>query len=284
MQGNTIIATWFTNYENNGWHYVADHRFKAGVTYTLVELSAPNGYQLASPIAFSIDPDDGFLIVSGVDTNDMSVVMYDQPKPEATSTPEPTTITFRVTKQWEDQDNVLGLRPNSIVVNLFRKTGNEADYPAAPYLTVTMNSNGTDEWTFSFKDLPRRDSNGRLYTYMVQEEPVEGYVATYLNNGRTIVNSIPVEDLPPTPTPTLPYVTPTPSPMPRVPAGVQFIDGSWVYVDEYGVPLGGVPLTGDNTNFALWGCAIVLPMLIAALAAVEIRRRKRSMAIEGEEE
>ena len=96
--------------------------------------------------------------------------------------------------------------------------------------------------------------------------------------------SIPVEDLPPTPTPTLPYATPTPSPMPRVPAGVQFIDGKWVYVDEYGVPLSGVPLTGDNTNFVLWGCAIVLPLLVAALAAVEIRRRKRRMATEGREE
>jgi hypothetical protein len=249
-----------------------------------VELSAPDGYQLASPIAFSIDPDDGFLIVGGVDTNDMSVVMYDQRIPSVTPTPEPTTITFRVTKRWEDQDNVLGLRPESIVVNLFRKTGNEAAYPETPYLTVTMNSNGTDAWTFTFRDLPRRDSNGRLYTYMAQEEPVEGYVATYLNNGRTIVNSIPVEDLPPTPTPTLPYITPTPSPTIRIPAGVQFINGEWVYVDEYGVPLGGVPQTGDDTNFALWGCAVVLPLLIAVLAAVEIRRRKRWMAMEGKKE
>ena len=55
-------------------------------------------------------------------------------------------------------------------------------------------------------------------------------------------------------------------------------------MDEYGVPLGGVPLTGDSTNFALWGSAIALPMLIAALAAVEIRRRKRKMATEGAEE
>jgi hypothetical protein len=119
---------------------------------------------------------------------------------------------------------------------------------------------------------------------LLQEEPVEGYVATYLNNGRTIVNSIPVEDLPPTPTPTLPYITPTPSPTIRIPAGVQFINGEWVYVDEYGVPLGGVPQTGDDTNFAPWGCAVVLPLLIAVLAAVEIRRRKRWMAMEGKKE
>jgi len=284
MQGDTVIATWFTSQENDGWHYVADKRFKAGVTYTLVELTAPNGYQLAAPVTFSIDKNDGFLIVNGKDTNDISVVMFDQPIPAATPAPEPTTTSFRVTKRWEDQENVLGLRPSSIVVNLYRKTSNDADYPDTPYLTVTINSNGTDEWNFTFSDLPRRDGNGRLYTYMVQEEPVEGYVSSYLNNGRTIVNSIPEEDLPPTPTPTLPYATPTPSPMPRVPAGVQFINGRWVYVDEYGVPLGGVPLTGDSTNFALWGSAIALPMLIAALAAVEIRRRKRKMATEGAEE
>ena len=282
-QEDTVIATWYTDFENDGWHYVADTRFKPGVTYTLVELTAPNGYQLAAPVHFTIDSEDGFLIVNGNDTNDMSVVMYDQPVPEASATPEPTTTSFRITKRWEDQDNVLGLRPNSIVVNLYRKAGNNASYPDAPYLTVTINSDGTDEWNFTFDDLPRRDSAGRLYTYMAQEEPVDGYVTTYLNNGRTIVNSIPKEDLPPTPTPTLPYVTPTPSPMPRVPAGVQFVDGKWVYVDEYGVPLGIVPLTGDNTNFALWGSAIALPMIIAALAAVEIRRRKHRMAVEGKE-
>ena len=212
MQGDTVIATWFTSQENDGWHYVADKRFKAGVTYTLVELTAPNGYQLAAPVTFSIDKNDGFLIVNGKDTNDISVVMFDQPIPAATPAPEPTTTSFRVTKRWEDQENVLGLRPSSIVVNLYRKTSNDADYPDTPYLTVTINSNGTDEWNFTFSDLPRRDGNGRLYTYMVQEEPVEGYVSSYLNNGRTIVNSIPEEDLPPTPTPTLPYATPTPSP------------------------------------------------------------------------
>jgi cytochrome c-type biogenesis protein CcmH/NrfF len=59
-----------------------------------------------------------------------------------------------------------------------------------------------------------------------------------------------------------------------------------VYVNEYGVPLGLVPQTGDDTNFVLWGTLVLLPLVIAALAALEIRRRKRllSVGVTGEEE
>ena len=281
---NAVIESWVTSDANGGWHEIADHRLVAGKEYTLVELEAPFGYELADPITFSVDEEKGMLVVNDSYTAKAEVVMYDSPIPEATPTPEPTTTSYSVTKRWEDKDNVLGLRPSSITVHLYRKLRTEAEYPAAAFMTVHMNSNGKNVWNFTFEDLPRRSEDGILYDYTIVEEPVEGYVTSYLNNGKTIVNSIPEEDFPPTPTPTLPYVTPTPSPMPRVPAGVQFIDGEWMYIDEYGIPLGGIPLTGDNTNFILWGMAIGLPLLVAALAAVEIRRRKKLLAAAEQEE
>ena len=169
-------------------------------------------------------------------------------------------------------------------MHLYRKLRTDAEYPTMPFMTVNIPSNGKNVWNFTFENLPRRSPDGIRYDYSIREEPVEGYVVSYLNNGKTIVNTIPEEDYPPTPTPTLPYVTPTPSPMPRIPAGVQFVDGEWVYVDEYGIPLGGIPLTGDNTNFILWGMAIGLPLLVAALAAVEIRRRKKLLAAAEQDE
>ena len=275
MQGDVVIDEWLTGADNDGWHAVADQRFTAGTVYTLVEKKAPEGYLLADPISFTIDADTGLLIVNGVKTDGASIVMYDQPVPEVTPTPEPTALRFTVTKRWEDRENVLGLRPDSITVHLYRKTTADADYPAEPYMTVTVGDNGTDVWRFTFSDLPAQDGRNRRYIYQAQEEPVEGYTVTYLNNGRTIVNTIPEEDLPPTPTPTLPYITPTPAPTQRPPVGVQFVDGQWVYVNEYGVPLGVVPVTGDTTNFALWGAMILLPLLVAAMAVLEIRRRKR---------
>ena len=224
------------------------------------------------------------LIVNGSKTNKAEIVMYDAPMPEITPTPEPTETSFSVTKRWEDKEDILGLRPSSITVHLYRKLKTAAEYPTVPYMTVNMFDNGKDVWTFTFDGLPRRDADGVLYEYMIREERVEGYVVSYLNNGKTIVNSIPEEDYPPTPTPTLPYATPTPAPTGRAPAGVQFIDGEWFYIDEYGIPLGGVPLTGDDTNFVLWGMAIGLPLLVAALAAVEIRRRKKLLAAAGDED
>ncbi len=273
-----VIEKWVTSSSNDGWFEIADDRLMPGQTYTLAELIVPFGYEYAQPIPFAVDPDTGMLIVNGRKTNSAQIVMYDDKTPEVTPTPEPTTTTFSVTKRWEDKENVLGLRPTSITVHLYRKASTEADFPTVPYMTVNIMSNGKDVWNFTFEDLPRRNADGVLYEYTTREEVVDGYVVTYLNGGKTIINAIPEEDYPPTPTPTLPYVTPTPTPVPKIPRGVQFVDGEWVYIDEYGVPLGGVPQTGDETNFVLWGMAISLPILVAALAAVEIRRRKKLLA------
>ncbi len=285
MDGDTVIESWTTSVDNNGWYEIADVRLSAGVTYTLVEQEAPFGYEVAEPISFTINENDGMLVVNGVVTGSADVVMYDAPVPEVTPTPEPTSMAFSVTKRWEDKNNVLGKRPNSITVHLYRKLATDEAYPTIPYMTVNIMGNEKNQWRFVFRGVPLRNSDGVRYSYMIREEEVPGYVTTYLNGGRTIVNSIPEEDYPPTPTPTLPYITPTPTVQPRIPQGVRFENGEWYYIDEYGIPLGGVPLTGDNTNFILWGMAIGLPLLVAVLAAVEIRRRKKLLvAAEQDEE
>ena len=285
MDGDTVIESWTTSVDNNGWYEIADVRLSAGVTYTLVEQEAPFGYEVAEPISFTINENDGMLVVNGVVTGSADVVMYDAPVPEVTPTPEPTSMAFSVTKRWEDKNNVLGKRPNSITVHLYRKLATDEAYPTIPYMTVNIMGNEKNQWRFVFRGVPLRNSDGVRYSYMIREEEVPGYVTTYLNGGRTIVNTIPEEDYPPTPTPTLPYITPTPTVQPRIPQGVRFENGEWYYIDEYGIPLGGVPLTGDNTNFILWGMAIGLPLLVAVLAAVEIRRRKKLLvAAEQDEE
>ncbi|MBE5802354.1 MAG: Cna B-type domain-containing protein [Clostridiales bacterium] len=278
MQGDTEIESWVTSDSNDGWYSVADHRMVTGVEYTLVEKLAPSGYLTAEPIHFTISPENGMLVVNGENTNKATLIMYDNPIPNVTSAPQTTSLEITVTKRWEDKDNILGLRPEKITVYLYQKERSADDYPAEPYMTVEMMSNGENEWTFTFSGLPRTSSSGFLYDYMAMEEEVPGYTVRYLNNGRTIINAIPEEDYPPTPTPTLPNVTPTPTPTGRVPYGVRMVDGEWVYIDEYGMPLGSVPVTGDETNFVLWGMAVALPMLAAALAAVEIRRRKKVAA------
>jgi hypothetical protein len=285
MDGDTVIESWTTSVDNNGWYEIADVRLSAGVTYTLVEQEAPFGYEVAEPISFTINENDGMLVVNGVVTGSADVVMYDAPVPEVTPTPEPTSMAFSVTKRWEDKNNVLGKRPNAITVHLYRKLATDEAYPTIPYMTVNIMGNEKNQWRFVFRGVPLRNSDGVRYSYMIREEEVPGYVTTYLNGGRTIVNTIPEEDYPPTPTPTLPYITPTPTVQPRIPQGVRFENGEWYYIDEYGIPLGGVPLTGDNTNFILWGMAIGLPLLVAVLAAVEIRRRKKLLvAAEQDEE
>ena len=122
--------------------------------------------------------------------------------------------------------------------------------------------------------LDRTNDAGVAYDYRVREVVPAGYTITYSNNGFSIVNTYPGNQASPTPIPTL-TPTPVPTTTTRPPTGVRLIDGQWVYVDEYNVPLGVVPQTGDETSYLLVGLAIGLPLLLSVLALVFLYRRKR---------
>ncbi|MEG2603498.1 MAG: SpaA isopeptide-forming pilin-related protein, partial [Clostridia bacterium] len=279
LEGNKTIATWTTT----GDDYELIGTLQVGHHYTLRELSPPAGYQLAADVHFSVNADGK--LVYGTNANGTKAVGFIEIRdvPEVpVPPPVPPTTTLDVQKEWRDQDDVLGKRPTELKLHLFRKLTNEANYPTAPYMTVTMRpaQDKANTWRFTFNDLERYNDQGVYYQYMVREEEVAGYEVRYANNGRSIINAIPEEDIPPTPTPTLPVITPTPAPTAPAPAGVKFLNGEWVYIDENGVPLGLVPQTGDDTSWLLWGLAIALPLLLASIAAIELRRRKKKAALE----
>ena len=73
------------------------------------------------------------------------------------------TMDFTFTKEWSDNNNAAGARPNSISVTLAGPVGT-----AIPNATKTVTA--ADGWTCTWKDLP-------VASYTVSEEPVPNYTA-----------------------------------------------------------------------------------------------------------
>ena len=89
-----------------------------------------------------------------------------------------------LTKKWSDADNADGLRPESVVAELYR----DGEYVG--YQTVKADADGN--WSTTFKNLPKADADGNAYTYTVKERAVEGYTSKVTGdaaNGFTITNT-----------------------------------------------------------------------------------------------
>ena len=81
---------------------------------------------------------------------------------------EPQTITFNIFKDWDDNDNNDGIRPESITVHLL-KDGTEIESS-----TITE----ADGWAISFGPLAKFRDHGVEIDYTVVEDPVKYYENT----------------------------------------------------------------------------------------------------------
>ncbi len=91
-------------------------------------------------------------------------------------------VTINVNKNWQDNDNQDGKRPEKITVELYRNNENE------PIKTVTIDA--SSEWKYVFSNLPKYDENKKEITYKVVEVAVPEYDTEYeiSDNGVEIYN------------------------------------------------------------------------------------------------
>ena len=91
-------------------------------------------------------------------------------------------VTINVNKNWQDNDNQDGKRPEKIKVELYRNNENE------PVETVTIDA--SSDWKYVFSKLPKYDENKNEITYRVVEETVPEYDTEYeiSDNGVEIYN------------------------------------------------------------------------------------------------
>ena len=202
------------------------------------------------------------------------------PAPTPRPTPAPTPIpevevNVEVHKVWADEANASGFRPSVITLSLYRKYADEEVFPDAPLVSVAISGEG-DEWNFTFRNMPHFDVDGREYVYDVREEPVTGYAASYQDGVIVNTRETPVPGASPSPTP---LVTPIPNvtPRPDNPIALMYSDGEWIYLDEYGIPLGTLPVpkTGDESDLLLYAGVGLLLLFCAGAMGFALYRRRR---------
>lgn len=102
------------------------------------------------------------------------------------------TTEVAVDKTWDDAENAMGSRPESVIVELYRAVKDSKDDPV--YLGFeTMHPDDEGNWSLTFKNLPKTDSDKNEYVYSVKERLVDGYTAGVVGDqaaGFTITNAL----------------------------------------------------------------------------------------------
>ena len=90
----------------------------------------------------------------------------DKTSEEVTDTAETTTgftIDIPVSKIWDDEDNKVGKRPESVIFKLTGSDGSEytkeLTIPGTEGSTTTQDSNNANKWNDIFTNLPKYDAN-----------------------------------------------------------------------------------------------------------------------------
>lgn len=153
---------------------IEEHKvnLKAG-DYTLTEITAPTGYEVAESMNFTVTP-EGKVLVNGEEVS--SVIMKDSP------TPEPVKKTsVSVKKVFDDGDNQDKIRPLYVRVNLL------ADGKAID----SQKLDSSNSWAYTWANLDEMNGKSTI-EYTVSEEPVGGYTAVISGDakaGFTITNT-----------------------------------------------------------------------------------------------
>lgn len=92
-------------------------------------------------------------------------------------------IDLKGEKKWFDGDG--SNRPNTITVNLYRKT--KGSFFGKTKVSSQVVSASTN-WRYEFKDLPKYSSSGTLYEYSIEEEAVPGYETIISDDFQMISN------------------------------------------------------------------------------------------------
>ena len=153
-------------------------------TYTLKETKAPTNYKLDETEHAVVVTYDADQQIYHVTIDGEAIGSKASPK-LITNENDIKYLNLEATKVWDDQDNIEGLRPESIEFQLY-KNGKAEGNPVAL-------SAGSD-WKVTFSNLPDKDSNGNVISYTVKEVKVPTYYtvdkeeAQFVDGKATITN------------------------------------------------------------------------------------------------
>ena len=149
---------------------------KSGQRYRFVETEAQNGYKICKPWEFIYD--------------DASAAGNKLSNQGEQTIPNEKVISVKVIKNWNEQSTN---NPTSINVTL-KATVNGNDYPLTNVetkKTLQASADAQDNWTYTWDNLPKYDSNNNEIKYEIVEDlDTEKYDATYDDPRDTEQNGI----------------------------------------------------------------------------------------------
>ncbi|MBQ6905595.1 MAG: Cna B-type domain-containing protein [Clostridia bacterium] len=136
--GDVIDSVEVTEDQNGGWNFVFENlpKYRDGGIKIV--------YEVSEEAVEGYTPSINGTIITNVHT--------------------PETVAVEGTKTWDDANDQDGLRPDEITINLL------ADGNIINTITVTSN-----DWSWSFENLPKYRDGGVEIVYSITEETVEGY-------------------------------------------------------------------------------------------------------------
>lgn len=180
VPNSEATAVWSGTLTTNSGEYIYLNVTLPAGDYVVVESGADvTGYELATTLTVD-NTAAGMSFTAAVNTVHELVL---------TNTYKSTT-THSVEKIWEDNENSAGNRPSSVMVQLY---ANDAIHGDAVEL------NETNNWTYTFNNLPLCDSENNPITYTAREVAVAGYEVsyTYSDDGctTTVTNTLVTQPL-----------------------------------------------------------------------------------------
>ena len=160
-EGATPVASWTTGNSS----YTLRGKLAVGKTYVIVETVAPKGYAKAKNVKITVE--------NTIDTQTVTMV-------------DPPVLNVKVTKTWDDEENLGGLRPSSVTVHLYAD-GNPV--PDGTDANAQKNVDGDiidgviqlkegNDWTYQWINLPKYRTEGDEQVeivYSVEEDTVKEY-------------------------------------------------------------------------------------------------------------
>lgn len=181
--------------DTTGGKLKIDYAMLEGIIYYLQEVASPEGYALDKTIYIICDSKDKENAIEKLKDADIEFSVTDEQvdhkyagainakTPLSVEIVNKAIIEIPVEKNWSDDNNRDGIRPESITVNLFADDEKVA--------SATFGKDREDKWKYVFQNLPKI-KDGKEINYTVKEEAVDGYsitIAGNTNDGFVITNT-----------------------------------------------------------------------------------------------
>ena len=141
--------------ESNNWTHTWNKLLDG--SYTIKELNASN-------VAVENN--------SKYDSKYTATYNVTETKTTITNTYIPGKVSLKVIKEWNDQENKAGIRPNHVIVKLYKTVENVIEEVKSQRLDETNN------WMHIWTELDEKE-NGKTITYSIAENPVNEYNTEY---------------------------------------------------------------------------------------------------------